>query len=406
MTSADKANRRKVLPYQIVLVVVGASIGGIIAVLGELREELGFSETEVGILVAAGFLASFVAQVGFSRFSDRGYGREMATIGTIISAVALFMMVVADSILVWSLSRAAVGFAGGLIVPGVRRAVTVLDPDRVGENLGRLVVGEVLGFVLGPAIAAGFVAVSGIRAPFLVFAIGTALFIPFVMRLPADSGSKDADAGKTSLDLLRNRRLQGALILVFGYFMLIGAFESVLPIMFKDRGGGAVFTGIAFTAFAIPMALVSPRAGRFADRVGAAKVATTGIAVVGLSAMSYGFLPGLILLTIVMGLAGIADGYGFTASQVAVSRAVPEHRQAGALGLMGASEVLGAGLAAIPAAALYGRFGAEVVWPIIGGSTLLVVLIGHLRLRGTEPVGTGGTDLAWTPIDRHPEPRP
>lgn len=405
MTNEDRGSGRQVLPYQIVLGVVGASIGGVLAVLGELREELGFTEIQIGIVVAAGFLASFVAQIGFARFSDRGHGREMATIGMVISAVALFAMVVADSIVVWSVSRAAVGFAGGLIVPGVRRAVTVLDPERVGENLGRLVVGEILGFVLGPAIAAGLVAASGLRAPFLVFSIGTLLFIPFVMRLPADSGAKDSGTGRTALDLLGNRRLQGSLILVFGYFMLIGTFEAVLPVMFQDRGGGAVFTGIAFTAFAIPMALVSTPAGRFADRVGAAKVATLGVAVVAVSAAAYGFLPGLILPSVMMATAGVADGFGFTASQVAVSRAVAEDRQAGALGLMGASEVLGAGLAAIPSAALYGRYGATVTWPAMSAATLFVVLLAHMRLRGTEPVSTGASDLAWTPVDRHPEPR-
>lgn len=387
------------------MAMVGVSIGGIVAVLGELRDELDFEEFEIGVIVAAGFLAAFVAQVGFARYSDRGYGREMAVVGTAVSALALLVMVFADSVAAWSLSRATLGFAAGLITPGIRRAATVLDPDKVGENLGRLVVGEVLGFVLGPAVAAGLVAVAGIRAPFLVLSIGTALFLPFVMRLPTDSGVKDSGRGGASFDLLRIRRLQGALILIFGYFTLIGAFEAVLPVMFQDRGGSAVHTGLAFTVLALPMALVSPWAGRFADRVGPARVATWGMALVGLASMTYGFLPGIIFPVIVMGLVGIGDGFGFTAGQVAVSRAVAEHRQAGALGLMGAAEVLGAGLAAVPAGFIYGAFGAGLAWFCAGALALVLVLVGHLRLRGTDPVSRAGGDLAWTPVDRHPEPR-
>jgi len=212
-----------------------------------------------------------------------------------------------------------------------------------------------------------------------------ALFLPVVMRLPADKGQLDHSGRKNSYDLLSVRRLQGALILVGGYFMLIGAFEAVLPVMFQDRGGGATTTGLAFTVLGIPIALVSTRAGRTADRLGPPRVAIAGMAISAGAAMIYGLLPGLVLPILVMLVVGLADGYGFTAGQVAVSRAVPQDRQAAALGLMGAVEVLGAGIAAIPAAMVYERAGAELAWLATGMTVLVVLALGWLRLRGTEP---------------------
>ena len=65
---------------------------------------------------------------------------------------------------------------------------------------------------------------------------------------------------------------------------------------------------------------------------------------------------------------------------------MPEKRQAGALGLMGAAEVLGAGIAALPAAALYGEFGATTTWVTVASASLVCLGIGALRIRGTEPV--------------------
>ncbi len=391
------------LPYQIVFGVTSAAIGGIIAVLGELRDELGVSNTSIGVIVTAGFLASFVAQIVLAPLADRGHGRAMAVAGIALSAVALFVMVFADSVLVWVLSRAALGFAGGLLVPGIRRAATVLDPERAGENLGRLVVGEVLGFTLGPAVAAALVEVGDVRTPFLVFAVGMLIFLPFVMKLPQDQGRR-TERARNPLELLRFRRLQGALVLVFGYFFLIGAFESVIPVMFQDRGGGSLETGIAFTIFAIPVAVVSPHAGRLADRVGGARVAIIGMAVSAAGTALYGFLPGIWLLVVVMVFIGVADGYGFTAGQVAVSRSVLEQRQAGALGLMGAAEVLGAGLAALPAAALYEAGGARPTWIAVSGASLVFLAIGHLRIRGTDPVNPDAGPVDWTPVDTHPSP--
>lgn len=401
MSKADRSPG--LLPYQIVFGVTSAAIGGILAVLGELRDELGVSNTSIGVIVMAGFLASFVAQIALSPLADRGHGRKMAIAGVLLSAAALAAMVFAEQVAVWVVARAALGFAGGLLLPGIRRAATVLDPQRAGENLGRLVVGEVLGFTMGPIAAAVLVEIGGVRAPFVAGAIGMVIFLPFVFRLPEDEGRR-TETTRNPFELLRYRRLQGALVLIFGYFFLIGAFESVIPVMFQDRGGGALEAGIAFTMFGIPVAAVSTHAGRVADRIGGATVAVIGMGVSAAATATYGFLPGIWLLVAVMMVVGVADGYGFTAGQVAVSRSVPEERQAGALGLMGAAEVLGAGVAALPAAAVYEAGGARPTWLAVSAASLLFLAIGHFRLRGAPPVNPAGSAVDWTPIDRHPTP--
>lgn len=183
---------RGLLPYQIVMGVTTGSIGGIIVVLGPLRDEQGFSDTEIGIVVAGGFLAAFAAQVALAPYADRGHGRAMAVAGMALGAAALGAMAVLDGITAWTASRAALGFSAGLVLPGLRRAASVMNPAKAGENLGRLMVGEVLGFVAGPVISAVMVTVGGLRAPFVAFAAGMALFLPVVARLPADRGLTDA----------------------------------------------------------------------------------------------------------------------------------------------------------------------------------------------------------------------
>lgn len=377
----------RILPYQIVFGVTSAAVAGIVAVLGELRDELDVSNTSIGVIVTAGFAASFVSQAVLAPLADRGHGRRMAVAGAMLASVSLAVMVVADSIVVWVFARAALGAAAGLIMPSVRRAATVLDPERAGENLGRLIVGEMAGFIAGPVVLAGFAELGGVRTPFLVAAIGMAAFVPFMARLPDDEGRRD-ESGSTALDLLGIRPLQGALILVFGYFVLIGAFEAVFPVMFQDRGAGALETGLAFTAFGVPIALISTRAGRVADRLGGARVAVWGMGASALLTGTLAFLPGVWLVLVVMVAVGIADGFGFTAGQVAVSQAVPEERQAAALGLMGAFQVLGAGVVALPAAALYDARGATTTWLAVVGLSLTLLVVGHLRLR--DPVSRHG----------------
>ena len=383
-------DRRDLLPFQVLMGVTAAGIGGIVTVLGELRDELGFSGTGIGVMVTSGFVAAFVSQVTLARLADAGRARMMATTGIALSAAAMLVMVFAEGLAVWVLSRAALGFAGGLILPGVRRAASVHDPARAGENLGRMVVAETTGFVFGPVMTALLVWLGGIRVPFAVFAGAMLLFLPVAARLPPDRGVLDVARRSTSFDLLSMRRLQGALIMVGGYFMMIGAWEAVLPVMFADRGAGAVATGIAFTMVALPIMLVGTRAGRLADRVGPVRVTMAGLVAVSLVTMTYGVIPGVVPIVAAMVVVGFGDGYGFTAAHAVVARAVPEQRQAAALGLMGAAEVAGAAVAALPAAWLYQATGSGPTWAIVGLSVLSLVVVGWLRIRGTVP--TSGPD--------------
>jgi DHA1 family multidrug resistance protein-like MFS transporter len=378
--------RTDLLPFQVVLFTASAAVAGIVTLLGELRDVLGFSETQIGVVVTTGFVGSFIAQVGLSRFADRGHARLMVTIGVALAALALLGMAFAEGLWSWILLRGLVGFSTGMIVPGIRRAAAVHEPDRVGENLGRLVVGDMSGFLLGP-VAAGLIERSfGFRTPFLVLTVMLLLFLPFAARLPADRGALDTSGRRSAFDLLQIRRLQGALLLVLGYFALIGAWESVMPVMFADLGGTPLVTGLAFTFFGVPMIILSPWAGRLADRVGPPRVAIGALVIIAIGTMSYGFIGSIVLLISIQALLGIADAFGFTATQVAVSRAVPQERQAAALGLMGGVQVLGAGLFALPSAAVYQATDGRVTWVFVGGVMLAVVTIGAARLRGTSPI--------------------
>ncbi len=394
-----RGSDRELLPFQLLMGVTAGGIGGIVTVLGELRDELGFSGAGIGIMVASGFVAAFVSQVTLARLADVGHSRIMATAGIALSAAAMGMMVFAVDLPVWILSRAALGFAGGLILPGVRRAASVHDPVRAGENLGRMVVAETTGFIFGPSLTALLVWLGGIRLPFAVFAVAMLAFLPVAVRLPADRGLLDRSGRATSFDLLRGRRLQGALVIVGGYFMMIGAWEAVLPVMFADRGAGAAATGIAFTMVALPIMLVGTRAGRLADRVGPVRVTMTGLVTVSLSTMTLGVIGGVIPIVVVMTLVGFADGYGFTAAHAVVARAVTEQRQAAALGLMGAAEVAGAAIAALPAAWMYDSLGSGPTWAAVGLAVLVLVLAGRLRIRGTVPASGPDAPQAKRPSE-------
>lgn len=386
-----------VLPYQLVIAVEGAAIGGVFALLPEIRDTFGLSDTGVGAIAAAGFLAAFVTQLAVAPLADRGHAPTMIRVGLVGSALSLVWFTLGDEL--WELvaARAALGAAGGMMIPAIRRAVVTADRTRVGANLGRLASFEVGGFVLGPAISGALAEVGGLDLPFLVMAAITAAFIPYAMTMTTDPGERDERA-RLAFDLLGRSQLVGALLIVAGYFSLIGAFDAVVPLQLEDRGADTVTIGLAATLFALPIAVLAPRGGRFADRKGALLVASVAVVTQSIMTTAYGIVPGLYPLIGYLALLGIIDAFGFPAAQVLVAESVPEERLAGAQGLMGATEVGMAAIVALPAAAIYEHAGEEVVWPIVAGLMLVLTLSGTwLQRRSRRAEGA-------PPADHHQSP--
>jgi MFS family permease len=365
-----------------VVFVVGAALGSIGALLGRLRDDLGFSNAGAGTAVAAGFLAAFAVQLLVAPQADRGRARLLVLSGLGLGAVAGVLLAVADDLVPFVAARTLLGVASGLILPGVQRIVSNLDPARVGTNLGRLVAAEVAGFVVGPVLAAVVADASTLDAPFWGLAVVLALLVPVVARHARDTGPVRT-SGSTAFDLLGNRRLVGGLVLMAGYYVLLGAFESVLPLQYTDLGVGLLGLGIIWGVLGVPIALTAPLGGWTADRFGAVPVALVGMAAVGLVSSLLGVWPSVAVVTALMFVAGIAHGFGNTAAVTVIARAVPEHRRGSAFGLMGAAQLGSAGAVAAPAAWAYGAFGAGPTWVLLAVLMASTLAVGGLLLRST-----------------------
>src|SRR4051812_47540454 len=119
--SRVRTQSRKLLPYCIVAGSMSLGYGSIYTLLADLRDRYGFTEAQLGYIVAAGFLAGFVTQLALARLADRGYapmlvrGWILLAMGAMIGsagATALSASLVARLLL-------ALGSAG--VCPGMWR---------------------------------------------------------------------------------------------------------------------------------------------------------------------------------------------------------------------------------------------------------------------------------------------
>ncbi len=376
----DSARAPRLLSYYLAQGLCMGSLASVVTLLGDLRDEFGLSETQLGLIVGAGFFTAFVTQITLARVADRGHAPLMVRLGLVASGIS--MVGFAASTGFWTMlgSRAVLGIAIGVAQPAIRRTVILADPAHTGRNLGRLGVVEIIGFALTPAAAALLADAFNLDVPFYVIAVVAGATVVMMGRLETDEGALGTRT-TSSLRLLRDRVVAGTLVVVTSQFVMVGAWEAVWAVSLVDLGAATWEVGVSFTLFATPMGFLAPVAGAWAQRTGGMRLCAGGL----LASAAVGVLLGvfdsvwtLVAASMVM---GIGAGLGFTAGLYAYSQTVSDDRQASSQGLMGATEVLLGGVTSVLGAWLYDISGRGLVWTVIP-TLMALTLIGGLLWRG------------------------
>ncbi|MEY2399941.1 MAG: transporter, family, tetracycline resistance protein, partial [Ilumatobacteraceae bacterium] len=353
-------------------------------VLDEFRDQYGIGEGALGLIVAMGFLSSFVAQVTIAPLADRGHARLMIVLGMAFNVAGLLGMAYGSTFMVLLTSRFVMGVGVGLAYPAARRIVILADPDRLGQNLGRMLAADVAGFAAGPAVSAVLVGPFGIAAPFLVIAALTVAIYPLIARTRVAETDVNAEVPpRFAFDLLRIRPYLAALSMGAAVFMMIGTFDALWALVLDDLHASDLIANLGITLFAVPMVLFASIGGRLAQSIGPFRLGTFGLLVGALAMFAYGHAPtGGIMLAISL-VHATNDGFTVSSCGVAVGLVVPGERQASAQGLLGGVETLTAGISATAIGQIYEHFGRTVAYTCCAAMMMALIICGAV-LSGTS----------------------
>mgnify|MGYP001412848563 FL=1 len=389
-TTPEQAAGPSLVPYYLILFGMSAGLASVMTLLAEFRNKLGFSQFGIGLGIAVGFVAAFVASVALAPQADRGRAPLMLRSGLLLGIAGLLVVAMANDLWHFVVGRALFGLAFGIAHPAARRTVIVADPENLGRNMGRLGAFDVAGFVVGPTVAALLHALGGFRTPFWTMAALLALLVPTAWRARPDTAARDIERRRPT-DLFRNRRLVGAFFVVASYFVFIGAFESIWVLEMDHRGAEQWQIGVAVTVVALPIAVLSPWGGVLAQRYGARRWAISVLTACALFSASFGLVEGLVALVALTAACSCAEGIGFPSTPMLVSAAVPEDRQAAAQGLASAVEVGTAAVASLGLAAIYDTSGDTVAWAVTAVTMAVLLVVGWVLTRppDRQPVRPG-----------------
>lgn len=407
------ASPRKLVPSVVVAMVLlsGASFV-IFPLIPALQGSLGVSTAEIGFLAAAGFAAALVAELLVAPLADRGHARLMAIVGVLMVAGSLALSAAAGEGWQLIVARAIGGFGFGIFVIAASALLIRSDPSRSGELLGRLGAAELSGIAVGPLASGVALSFAGPGAILAVAAIVVLLaLIPVLVGFretrsasvgddphPTTGGiaagvigfdGTDADrslrlgaAPRSSLDLLRSKRLVGIVLLYAAVMVPTGAYDGIWPRYMADIGAGPLLTAASYALFAIPYVIVAGWAGRLADRRGGVPAYWRGLAILLPIIALYGFVGNPWVATGMGFVESTGQALAFIGAAAAMAHAVDPARAGTAQGLLRGIGLIAATIAAAVSGIAY-EAGGQLL--LFGGTAVAVVVlatVGLLLARG------------------------
>jgi MFS transporter, NNP family, nitrate/nitrite transporter len=271
----------RALGFSTVAFTVCFAVWTIFSIIGiALKDQLGLSETQFGLLIGTPVLTGSIVRIVLGIWTDRYGGRLVYTATMLAAALATSLLVFAQTYEQFLIAALGVGLAGGSFAVGVAYVSRFYPQNRQGTALGIFGVGNV------------GAAVTKFLAPFVMVALGwqaVALTWAGVLAVMAVvfwfSTEDDPVLVKRRKEGAPQRSLaaeflplRDARVWRFGlyYFFAFGAFVALtlwLPRYLIGVYGFDIKTaGMVAAAYSIPASIFRAYGGTLADRVGARSV--------------------------------------------------------------------------------------------------------------------------------------
>ena len=298
LEGVTKSDQVRALGLSTLAFTVCFAVWTIFSIIGvKIKQDLGLSETQFGLLVATPVLTGSLSRIFLGVWTDQFGGRIMLPLQMLITAISVWLLASVHTYAVFLMAALGLGLAGGSFIIGIAYVSRWFEAEKQGTALGIFGAGNV------------GAAVTNFAAPFLVLAYGwedTARIYAVVLVIMAvafyifakedpvrvkqkRTGEKPASALK-QLEPLKDIqvwRFATYYFFVFGGFV---AFASFLPRYYVGAYGVALTSAGVFAGmYSLPGSIFRALGGWMSDVWGARMVMylTFGVSLIVLFVMSY-----------------------------------------------------------------------------------------------------------------------
>ncbi|MFD1797883.1 NarK/NasA family nitrate transporter [Paracoccus aurantiacus] len=253
----------------------------IFSIIGiQIKQQLGLSETQFGLLVGMPILTGSLVRLGLGVLTDRLGGRIVYTLTMLAAALATFLLSWATTYPQMLIAALGVGLAGGSFAVGVAYVSRFFDGSRQGTALGIFGVGNV-GAAVTKFVAPFVMVAFGWEATAQIWAaVLAATAVLFWLLSKDDPVTAARQSEKLPLRSMKSELapLKNVQVWRFSayYFFSFGGFVALalwLPHYLIGVYGFDVKTaGMVGAAYSIPASIFRAYGGVLSDRIGARTV--------------------------------------------------------------------------------------------------------------------------------------
>jgi MFS family permease len=311
-------------------------------------KSLSGSETVIGLIAAISPFAGVLFSFPVGMLADQWGKRRLLTIAAGVLLIAPLLYLFANNPFWLIPIRFFHGIATAILTPVASAFILGAYPGSKGEKLGLFssatLVGRTLAPLLGGALISWFLFLGGSLTYRVVYVAAFALAIPvlfLVLSLARDTpgaGSATplrvtpADFGRSLLEFVRNRRLLGTSLVEMATYFAYGVLETYLPLYLSGLQVPAWQIGMVFSLQVLSIALTKPLFGRLADRVDRRVQILLGIVLLAAATASIPLVTGIVALTLVSVLFGLAVSVSTVATSTYVAEVVATERIGASIG--------------------------------------------------------------------------
>jgi predicted MFS family arabinose efflux permease len=260
--------RRLIALVGAVILVDTMFYAAITPLLPELSDRLSLGKDAAGLLAATYALGNLAGALPAGWFAARVGVRAAVLAGLGLMSVSSVAFAFGDSIVVLDAARFLQGVGGACSwAGGMAWLATAAPPERRGEVIGTALGAAIFGVQLGPVLGALATAVGQEAAFSSIVVLGAGL-AAWALATPGPGGATQALT--TPLAALRERRVRVGMWLTILPAMGFGVLDVLAPLRLDELGASGLAIGATFFVAAGCEAIISPLAGRIADRRGAA----------------------------------------------------------------------------------------------------------------------------------------
>ncbi|WP_405048068.1 MFS transporter [Flexibacterium corallicola] len=278
LADVSRSDQYRALGLSTFAFTVCFAVWTIFSIIGvQIKEDLGLSDTQFGLLVATPILTGSVSRIFLGVWTEQFGGRVMFPLQMLITAVAVWLLTSVESYGVFLVAALGLGLAGGSFIVGVAYTSRWFEKEHQGTALGIFGAGNV------------GAAVTNFAAPFLVVALGwegtarvyavvlvvaAVLFFLFSKTDPVQLERKRTGKGHVSAGA-QLEPLKDIQVWRFAtyYFFVFGAFvalASFLPRYYVGAYGLELTTAGVFAGlYSLPGSIFRALGGWMSDKWGA-----------------------------------------------------------------------------------------------------------------------------------------